>query len=55
MLKPNKIKIAAENGSGNYRFIMRNTLDEEKPNDRFEGGDREEIRPQCRSFAWTTL
>ena len=38
-----QIKIAAENGSGNYRFIVRNTLEQEKPKDRFEGGDREEI------------
>ena len=35
-------------------FIMRNTLNEEKPNDKFEGVDKKRSRMQCRRlwFGW---
>merc|ERR1719333_209357 len=39
----NKKKIEAKNGLENYCFTMRNTLNEEKLQDKFEGGDKEKI------------
>ena len=39
----NKHKIEAKNGLENYCFTMRNTLNEEKLKDKFEGGDKEKI------------
>merc|ERR1712122_46897 len=39
----NKLKIEAKNGLENYCFTMRNTLNEEKLRDKFEGGDKEKI------------
>merc|ERR1711907_909113 len=38
-----KQKIEAKNGLENYCFTMRNTLQEEKLKDKFEGGDKEKI------------
>merc|ERR1712070_1122272 len=35
--------IEAKNGLENYCFTMRNTLNEEKLKDKFEGGDKEKI------------
>ena len=42
-LQANKQKIEAKNGLENYCFTMRNTLNEEKLKDKFEGGDKEKI------------
>merc|ERR1712012_1318715 len=39
----NRMKIEAKNGLENYCFTMRNTLNEEKLKDKFEGGDKEKI------------
>merc|ERR1712054_192147 len=39
----NKQKIEAKNGLENYCFTMRNTLNEEKLKDKFEGDDKDEI------------
>merc|ERR1712241_1586692 len=39
----NRLKIEAKNGLENYCFTMRNTLNEEKLKDKFEGGDKEKI------------
>merc|ERR1712151_1210451 len=39
----NKSKIEAKNGLENYCFTMRNTLSEEKLQDKFEGDDKEKI------------
>merc|ERR1711987_17636 len=39
----NKGKIEAKNGLENYCFTMRNTLQEEKLKDKFEGGDKDKI------------
>merc|ERR1712151_481345 len=39
----NRAKIEAKNGLENYCFTMRNTLQEEKLKDKFEGGDKEKI------------
>merc|ERR1712241_1611057 len=39
----NKAKIEAKNGLENYCFTMRNTLNEEKLKEKFEGGDKEKI------------
>merc|ERR1712157_413255 len=36
-----KEKVEAKNGLENYCFTMRNTLQEEKLKDKFEGGDKE--------------
>merc|ERR1712003_513228 len=36
-------KVEAKNGLENYCFTMRNTLQEEKLKDKFEGGDKEKI------------
>merc|ERR1711862_835962 len=36
-----RMVIEAENGVENYCFTMRNTLQEEKLKDKFEGGDKE--------------
>merc|ERR1712184_165785 len=38
-----KEKVEAKNGLENYCFTMRNTLQEEKLKDKFEGGDKENI------------
>merc|ERR1719227_60770 len=38
-----KEKVEAKNGLENYCFTMRNTLQEEKLKDKFEGGDKEKI------------
>merc|ERR1719360_462421 len=38
-----KEKIDAKNGLENYCFTMRNTLQEEKLQDKFEAGDKEKI------------
>merc|ERR1712066_875371 len=38
-----KVKIEAKNGLENYCFTMRNTLNEEKLKDKFEGDDKEKI------------
>merc|ERR1719277_4874 len=39
----NRLKIEAKNGLENYCFTMRNTLNEEKLKEKFEGGDKEKI------------
>merc|ERR1719388_336730 len=39
----NKAKIEAKNGLENYCFTMRNTLSEEKLQDKFEGDDKDKI------------
>merc|ERR1711997_378399 len=39
----NRSKIEAKNGLENYCFTMRNTLNEEKLKDKFEGDDKEKI------------
>merc|ERR1712159_966561 len=39
----NKQKIEAKNGLENYCFTMRNTLNEEKLKEKFEGDDKEKI------------
>merc|ERR1711908_235392 len=39
----NKGKVEAKNGLENYCFTMRNTLQEEKLKDKFEGDDQEKI------------
>jgi len=39
----NKGKVEAKNGLENYCFTMRNTLQEEKLKEKFEGGDKENI------------
>merc|ERR1719262_192333 len=39
----NKSKIEAKNGLENYCFTMRNTLNEEKLQDKFEAGDKDKI------------
>merc|ERR1712190_215410 len=39
----NKAKVEAKNGLENYCFTMRNTLNEEKLKDKFEGDDKEKI------------
>merc|ERR1712118_280034 len=39
----NKQKIEAKNGLENYCFAMRNTLQEEKLQDKFEAGDKDKI------------
>merc|ERR1719392_322296 len=39
----NKSKVEAKNGLENYCFTMRNTLSEEKLQDKFEAGDKEKI------------
>merc|ERR1740127_30959 len=39
----NKAKIEAKNGLENYCFTMRNTLQEEKLKDKFEGDDKDNI------------
>merc|ERR1712087_580768 len=39
----NKSKVEAKNGLENYCFTMRNTLQEEKLKEKFEGGDKEKI------------
>merc|ERR1711977_301403 len=39
----NKSKIEAKNGLENYCFTMRNTLQEEKLQDKFEGDDKDKI------------
>merc|ERR1712018_474145 len=39
----NKNKIEAKNSLENYCFTMRNTLNEEKLKEKFEGGDKEKI------------
>merc|ERR1711968_321943 len=39
----NKEKIEAKNGLENYCFTMRNTLSEEKLQDKFEDGDKAKI------------
>merc|ERR1712036_22038 len=38
-----RMEIEAKNGLENYCFTMRNTLQEEKLKDKFEGGDKEKI------------
>jgi len=38
-----KEKVEAKNGLENYCFTMRNTLQEEKLKEKFEGGDKEKI------------
>merc|ERR1711904_463562 len=38
-----KVKIEAKNGLENYCFTMRNTLAEEKLQDKFEAGDKDKI------------
>merc|ERR1711861_118506 len=38
-----KVKIEAKNGLENYCFTMRNTLSEEKLQDKFEAGDKEKV------------
>merc|ERR1712195_6129 len=38
-----KVKIEAKNGLENYCFTMRNTLQEEKLQDKFEGDDKDKI------------
>jgi len=38
-----KVKIEAKNGLENYCFTMRNTLAEEKLQDKFEGDDKDKI------------
>merc|ERR1712080_98106 len=39
----NKGKVEAKNGLENYCFTMRNTLNEEKLNEKFEGDDKDKI------------
>merc|ERR1711977_157049 len=39
----NKSKIEAKNGLENYCFTMRNTLQEEKLKDKFEGDDKDQL------------
>merc|ERR1712018_147212 len=39
----NREKVEAKNGLENYCFTMRNTLNEEKLKDKFEGDDKEKI------------
>merc|ERR1712066_205728 len=39
----NRQKIEAKNGLENYCFTMRNTLNEEKLKDKFEGDDKDKI------------
>merc|ERR1712023_82833 len=39
----NRAKVEAKNGLENYCFTMRNTLQEEKLKDKFEGDDKEKI------------
>merc|ERR1739848_236967 len=39
----NKAKIEAKNGLENYCYSMRNTMQEEKLKDKFEGDDKEKI------------
>merc|ERR1739843_63939 len=39
----NKCKIEAKNGLENYCYSMRNTLQEEKLQDKFEGDDKDKI------------
>merc|ERR1712190_158347 len=39
----NKSKLEAKNGLENYCFTMRNTLNEEKLKEKFEGDDKEKI------------
>merc|ERR1712196_394895 len=39
----NKAKVEAKNGLENYCFTMRNTLSEEKLQDKFEAGDKEKV------------
>merc|ERR1712226_1004611 len=39
----NKFKIEAKNGLENYCFTMRNTLQEEKLKEKFEGDDKDKI------------
>merc|ERR1711991_149861 len=39
----NKAKIEAKNGLENYCFTMRNTLQEEKLKEKFEGDDKDKI------------
>merc|ERR1712047_27698 len=39
----NKAKVEAKNGLENYFFTMRNTFNEEKLKEKFEGGDKEKI------------
>merc|ERR1711936_1372859 len=39
----NKSKVEAKNGLENYCFTMRNTLSEEKLQDKFEAGDKDKI------------
>merc|ERR1712001_658030 len=39
----NKNKIEAKNGLENYCFTLRNTMQEDKLQDKFEGGDKEKI------------
>merc|ERR1712232_1327942 len=43
MGEQNKSKIEAKNGLENYCFTMRNTLQEEKLKDKFEGDDKDKI------------
>merc|ERR1712039_746495 len=38
-----KVKVEAKNGLENYCFTMRNTLSEEKLQDKFEAGDKDKI------------
>merc|ERR1712039_174542 len=38
-----KVKVEAKNGLENYCFTMRNTLSEEKLQDKFEAGDKDEF------------
>merc|ERR1712190_451597 len=40
----NKGKVEAKNGLENYCFTMRNTLQEEKLKDKFEGDDKDKIK-----------
>merc|ERR550514_1486196 len=44
----NKNKIEAKNGLENYCFTMRNTLQEEKLKDKFEGDDKDKIEKAVR-------
>merc|ERR1719388_753079 len=44
----NKSKIEAKNGLENYCFTMRNTLQEEKLQDKFEGDDKDKIEKASR-------
>merc|ERR1712100_459220 len=43
MGEANKGKVEAKNGLENYCFTMRNTLQEEKLKDKFEGDDKDKI------------